>query len=166
MTENQSPSPGVDDGAVVGAAAAVHRFSRQLIYGMQLSLDVVVREAERVVTVNLTGPDRPILLSNTAAVLNSMEYLLNKAFQTGKEEEIATIILDSEDYRKHREAELNLLAQIASQKVLAQRRPLSLQPMTPKERRIVHLALAPIQGVRSQSDGEGENRSITIYPVD
>jgi spoIIIJ-associated protein len=116
--------------------------------------------------VDLSGPDRPILLSNTAAVLNSVEYLVNKAFRTGKDEKIATIILDSENYRRHREAELKLLAQIASQKVIAQQRPLSLQPMTPRERRIVHLALAPIEGVRSQSDGEGDNRNITIYPTD
>ncbi len=166
MTNNQNANPGTDDDEVLGAADAVKRFSRELIDSMRLSLDLAVHEEERVVTVNLTGSDRPILLSNTAAVLNSMEYLLNKVFQTGKDEEIATIILDSEDYRKHREAELNLLAQIASQKVIAQRRPLSLQPMTPRERRIVHLALVPIQGVRSQSDGEGENRNITIYPVD
>ncbi len=164
MTNNQNANPEVEGDAVLGAAAAVRRFSRELIAQMRMTLDIAVHEQERVVTVNLTGPDRPILLSNTASVLNSMEYLLNKVFQTGKDEEIATIILDSEDYRKHREAELKLLAQIASQKVLAQQRPLSLQPMSPKERRIVHLALGPIQGVRSQSEGEGENRSITIYP--
>lgn len=166
MTNNQNANPGNDGDAILDAAEAVRRFTRELIDGMRLTLDLTVHEEERVVAVNLTGPDRPILLSNTAAVLNSMEYLLNKAFQTGKDEEIATILLDSEDYRKHREAELQLLAQIASQKVIAQRRPLSLQPMTPRERRIVHLALAPIQGVRSQSDGQGENRNITIYPVD
>ncbi len=166
MTENQDPNPGTERDAVVVAADAVHSFIRKMLGCLKLSLDLTVREQNRVVTVNLTGPDRPILLANTAAVLNSMEYLLNKVFQTGKDEEIATIILDSEEYRKHREAELNLLAQIASQKVIAQRRPLSLQPMTPRERRIVHLALAPIPGVRSQSNGEGENRNITIYPVD
>jgi spoIIIJ-associated protein len=53
---------------------------------------------------------------------------------------------------------------MASKKVLSQGRPLNLQPMTPKERRIVHLALAQIDGVRSQSEGEGEHRSITIHP--
>ncbi len=166
MNSNQNANPGTDGDAIVDSADAVRRFARELIDSMRLSLDLTVHEQDRVVAVNLNGPDRPILLSNTAAVLNSMEYLLNKVFQTGKDEEIATIILDSEDYRRHREAELQLLAQIASQKVIAQRRPLSLQPMTPRERRIVHLALAPIPGVRSQSDGEGENRSITIYPVD
>jgi spoIIIJ-associated protein len=145
---------------------AVTRFCRELIGRMHLSLDLDVRGEGRIVKINLAGPDRPILLSNTAAVLNCVEYVINKAFRTGKDEEIATIVLDSDDYRRHREAELKLLAQIASEKVISQQRPLSLQPMTPRERRIVHLALAPIEGVRSQSDGEGDNRNITIYPAD
>jgi spoIIIJ-associated protein len=166
VTNDQNANPRLDDDAVLNAADSVARFCRELIEGLRLTLEIAAQEEERVVTVNLSGPDRSILLSNTAAVLNSIEYLLNKVFQTGKDEEIATITVDSEHYRKHREAELNLLAQIASQKVIAQRRPLSLQPMTPRERRIVHLALATIQGVRSQSGGEGENRNITIYPTD
>lgn len=145
---------------------AVSAFCRELVARLRLTLDLEAREDGRVVMVNLSGPDRPILLSNTAAVLNSIEFVVNKAFRTGKDEKIATIILDSDDYRRHREAELKLLAQIASQKVIAQRRPLSLQPMSPRERRIVHLALALIEGVRSQSDGEGDNRNITIYPAD
>jgi spoIIIJ-associated protein len=148
------------------ASEYVVDFCQELIGRLGLTLEVEVQEnEERVITVNLSGPDRALLLSNTASVLNSIEYLLNKVFQTGKEEEIATITVDSENYRKQREAELTLLAQIASKKVLAQRRPLSLQPMTPRERRIVHLALASVPGVRSQSDGEGENRNITIYPA-
>jgi spoIIIJ-associated protein len=166
VTNDQNANPRVDDDAVLNAADSVARFCRELIEGLHLTLEVAAQEQERVVTVNLSGPDRSILLSNTAAVLNSMEYLLNRVFQTGKDEEIATIILDSDHYRQHREAELKLLAQIASQKVITQHRPLSLQPMTPRERRIVHLALAEIQGVHSQSNGEGENRNITIYPAD
>ena len=98
------------------------------------------------------------------SLLNSLEYLVNRVFRTGRESKISSIVLDSESYRQHREAELVLLAHMASQKVVSQQKPLSLQPMTPRERRIVHLALAMIQGVRSQSEGDGESRSITIYP--
>jgi len=73
-------------------------------------------------------------------------------------------VLDSDSYRQHREAELVLLAQMASKTVVAHRKPLTLQPMSPKERRIVHLALAAAGGVRSESQGEGDARSITIFP--
>jgi spoIIIJ-associated protein len=165
VTNNQHPRPRTRDEAGRSPAQDVTRFCKELVDRLHFDLEVEAHEEEEIVTVNLSGPDRPALLANTAVVLNSLEYIVNKAFRTGKDEEIATIILDSEQYRKHRESELKLLAQIASQKVLAQRRPLNLQPMSPRERRIVHLALAEIEGVRSQSDGEGDHRSITIYPA-
>lgn len=166
MTNDPDANPKADAAVAGEDLEAVACFCRGLIASIHLDLHVDVRADGRVISVDVSGPDRPILISNTAAVLNSIEYLVNKAFRTGKDEKIATVILDSENYRRHREAELKLLAQIASQKVIAQQRPLSLQPMTPRERRIVHLALAPIEGVRSQSDGEGDNRNITIYPTD
>ncbi len=147
-----------------GTVDAVVRFCEALVERMQLGLRVDARLEGTMLSVNLTGEDRPLLLSNTAALLNSMEYLVNKAFRTEKNEAVASIILDSDKYRQHREAELVLLAQMASKKVLTQRKPLNLQPMSPRERRIVHLALAGIEGVRSQSEGTGDDRSITIYP--
>ncbi len=128
-----------------------------------MDLQVEGRAEDEFIQLNLTGADRPFLLSNNASLLNSMEYLLNKVFRSTRDE-VPGINLDSDHYRKHREAELVLLAQMASQKVISFGKPLSLQPMVPRERRIVHLALADIEGVHSRSDGEGEHRSITIYP--
>jgi spoIIIJ-associated protein len=130
--------------------------------GMDLRLETTVENDT--VTINLTGSDRHFLLSNSASLLNSIEYLVNRAFRIGKDER-PSVVLDSDNYWQHREAELVLLAQMASKKVISLRKPLSLQPMTPRERRIVHLALADIEGVNSRSDGEGESRCITIYPA-
>jgi spoIIIJ-associated protein len=130
---------------------------------MHLDLELEGKEEDGVIRINLSGADRPFLLSNAASLLNNIEYLLNKVFHAGREEKHG-IVLDSDQYRQHREAELVLLAQMASQKVISLRKPLSLQPMIPRERRIVHLTLADIEGVRTESNGEGENRSITIYP--
>jgi spoIIIJ-associated protein len=141
----------------------VAAFCRELVLCLHMDLALDCKSEDGVIRVNFSGPDRPFLLSNSAALLNSMEFLINKIFRAGKDE-TPGIVLDSDRYRQHREAELVLLAQMASQKVISFRKPLSLQPMVPRERRIVHLALAGIEGVRTQSDGEGENRSITIYP--
>jgi len=143
---------------------AVTAFVENLVRAVGLDVTIDSSESDGLLRVNLSGPDRPILLSNTAAVLNGIEYLVSKIFRSGREEGAESIVLDSDNYRQHREAELVLLAQMASKTVLSQRKPLSLQPMSPKERRIVHLALAGVQGVRSESQGEGDQRSITIYP--
>jgi spoIIIJ-associated protein len=142
---------------------SVDQFCREMVGLLHLALDLNSSEEAGVIHINLSGSDRPFLLSNAASLLNSMEFLLNRIFR-GDREETPGILLDSDYYRKHREAELVLLAQMASEKVITMRKPLELQPMTPRERRIVHLTLAGIEGVHSKSDGEGENRSVTIYP--
>ena len=143
---------------------AIGDFCRSLTERLKMHLSVDCEESQDGVRVNITGPDRSYLLSNSAALLNSIEHLVNKVFYGGKAEG-PVIVLDSDKYRQHREAELVLLAQMAAQKVISLRKPLTLQPMIPRERRIVHLALSGIEEVRTQSEGEGDNRSITIYPL-
>jgi spoIIIJ-associated protein len=130
---------------------------------LHMDLEPDGKENDGIIYINFTGSDRPFLLSNSASLLNNIEYLLNKVFHLGKDETHG-IVADSDQYRKHREAELVLLATMASEKVVSLRKPLNLQPMIPRERRIVHLALAGIEGVRTESNGEGDNRSITIFP--
>lgn len=161
MTENPNvqPNPRQNESSVQEASD----FCGKLVESLHMDLTLDAKVEEGTIVLNLTGRDRPFLLSNSAALLNSIEFLLNRIFHS-KKDESPGIILDSDSYRQHRKAELTLLAQMASKKVLSTGRPLDLQPMTPRERRIVHLALTEIEGVHSQSKGEGENRSITIYP--
>jgi spoIIIJ-associated protein len=165
VTDDPGSNPKLDEAGAAGRAREVEEFCREAIRLMGMDLGTEVSPSGETILVNLSGPDRSLLLTNAGSVLNSLEYLVNKAFRTSRDAEVPTIMIDSDRYRQHREAELVLLAQMASQRVLEQRRPLSLQPMIPRERRIIHLALASITGVRSQSEGEGENRCITIYPA-
>jgi spoIIIJ-associated protein len=127
-----------------------------------MNLTMESSEKGEIITINLTGEDRSYLLSNTASLLNGIEYLLNRIF--GGREEVPGIVVDSDNYRYHRELELKLLAQMAAGKVLSQKKPLSLQPMVARERKIVHLAVSDIEGVESRSEGMGDNRLITLYP--
>ena len=145
------------------SVGSVLEICRKMMKNLHMDLVADGHEADGNIYINITGEDRSYLLSNAASVLNSMEYLINRIFRSGKEQGPG-IILDSDGYRQHREAELTLLAKMACKKVLSMRKPLGLQPMTPRERRIVHLALAGIEGVHTKSAGEGENRSITIFP--
>ena len=55
------------------------------------------------VSIDLSGPDRPCLFSNAATLLDSLEYLVDRVFRTGRESKISSIVLDSESYRQHRE---------------------------------------------------------------
>jgi len=165
VTSDQDPNPVNDDRGDERRVESVEHFCRRLISLAQLQLSVQVSGQDSLIKVNITGSDRPFLLANAASLLNGLEYIVNKAFHTGRGEPIEAIQFDSDHYRQHREAELTLLAKMASEKVISLRKPLSLQPMNPRERRIVHLALAGIEGVRSESNGTGEERSVTIYPA-
>jgi spoIIIJ-associated protein len=142
---------------------AILETCQKMVTSLKMNLVVEGKESDGLIQINVTGEDRPYLLSNSASLLNCIEYLISRIFRFGRDEQTG-IILDSDGYRQHREAELTLLAKMASQKVLSMRKPLGLQPMTPRERRIVHLALADIEGVQTKSVGTGDNRSITIYP--
>jgi spoIIIJ-associated protein len=157
---DQKQIPNTRERPVQSAAA----FCREMIRQLGLELNIEGREENGITFINITGPDRSYLLTNSASLLNGLEYLLNRIFPVSKEE-APGVVLDSDQYRKHREAELILLAQMASTKVISMQKPLSLQPMIARERRIVHMALAGIEGVRSQSEGEGDHRSIVIYPA-
>jgi spoIIIJ-associated protein len=110
------------------------------------------------------GEDVSLLLGHNAELLDALEYLGNRLLlrMTGEE---MRLVFDSNNYRALREKELRLMAEKAAEKVRTSRIPFSFDPMTPNERRIVHLALAEDSSVKTESQGNGENRKVTIYPA-
>jgi spoIIIJ-associated protein len=114
--------------------------------------------------VQISGADVALLLGHNAELLDAMEYLCNRVFlrETGHE---SRIVLDSGNYRARREKELRLMAEKAAERVRTTRIPFSFDPMSPNERRIVHLALGEDQSVKTESRGNGVDRKVTIYPA-
>src|SRR6266478_5261214 len=76
------------------------------------------------------------------------------------------ILLDSGGYRALRFEELRMTARVAAERVQTSRQPFRLNPMSSRERRIVHLALKDMSGVRTESIGMGEERQVVIHPAD
>lgn len=114
--------------------------------------------------IQVRGPDVPLLLAHNAELLNALEYICNLigARRYGLS---SHVVFDSGDYRKKREVELRLMAQKAAEQVRRSGAPFSFDPMDPKERRIIHLALADDLTVRTESKGDGPNRKVVIYPA-
>jgi spoIIIJ-associated protein len=131
--------------------------------GLDLRAEVSFRQES--LSVELTGEDVPLLLGRNGELLNAMEYLANKVYGRQMPNE-SKICFDSEGFRQTRERELQLMAMHAAERVRVSKRPFSFEPMSPSERRIVHLALAEQAGVRTESHGEGEDRKVTVYPAD
>ncbi len=114
--------------------------------------------------VQVRGGDVSFLLGRNAELLEALEYLVNRIFAPASGPE-GRIVVDSGAYRAGREKELQLMAVKAAERVRASRIPFSFDPMSPNERRIVHLALAGDASVRTESQGGGVDRKVTIFPA-
>jgi spoIIIJ-associated protein len=113
--------------------------------------------------IQVRGEDVALLLGHNAELLDALEYLGNRIVARVSGED-TKIIFDSSGYRARREKELHLMAEKAAEKVRASRIPFSFDPMSPNERRIIHLTLAGDDSIVTESQGNGENRRVTIRP--
>lgn len=114
------------------------------------------------ITVELSGPDTPLLLARNGELLHAIEHIAAKILRLEPEEH-DRISFDADGFKATRNRELDMMAEIAVQKVRATGRPFSFAPMTSRERRILHLALAK-SGLPTASSGEGPGRFVVLYP--
>ncbi|MBZ5515246.1 MAG: single-stranded DNA-binding protein [Acidobacteriia bacterium] len=112
--------------------------------------------------VDFAGPDADLLLEKNGALLNALEYVVLRAARL-EEELFGRITFDSNDWRSLRAEELKLTARIAAERVIETGDPFALQPMSARERRIVHLALRDLPAVRTASEGAGADRKVVIH---
>jgi spoIIIJ-associated protein len=156
------------------AADALREFLENIVRASGLELKVTVRavsgdgsgsESEAEVLADLDGRDKEILLERGADVLKAFEHLAFKALRLEPAYH-EKIHIDSGGYRALRFEELKMTARVAAERVQQTKQPFRLNPMSSRERRIVHLALKDMPGVRTQSVGMGEDRQVVIHPAD
>ena len=128
-----------------------------------LDLEATPEQTEEGLKVQVRGDDVALLLGHNAELLDALEYLGNRILVRASGEE-TRLVFDSSGYRARREKELRLMAEKAAERVRVSRIPFSFDPMTPNERRIIHLALADDTTVTTESQGNGENRKVTVRP--
>ena len=142
----------------------VVEFTNQVLDSSGLDLQASADPAEDGLKIQVRGDDVALLLGHNAELLDALEYLGNRVLARASGEE-SKLVFDSNGYRARREKELRLMAEKAAEKVRLSRIPFNLDPMTPNERRIIHLALANDASVTTESQGNGENRKVTIRPA-
>ena len=158
-----------------GAAAdALRQFLDGVVRASGLELRVDVRavvaagagiEGDAEVLADLDGADKGILLERNAEVLKAIEHLAFKALRLEPAFH-ERIHIDCGGYRALRFEELRMTARVAAERVQSSRQPFRLNPMSSRERRIVHLALKDYPMVRTESVGMGEERQVVIHPVE
>jgi len=114
-------------------------------------------------SLRLSGPDVAIVIGRHGQTLEAIDYVLNRVGFT-KDPTAPRITVDVEGYRERREESLIDLAERMASKVRATGSPMALSPMSPRDRRIVHLALAEHPTVTTRSEGEGTYKRLVIVP--
>lgn len=115
------------------------------------------------VVLDVDGDDLGLLIGRRGETMSALQYLVNLILMRQSDERQA-IGVDVAGYKRRREDSLNMLAQRMAERVRSTGRPVTLEPMPPNERRIVHLALAEDAGVETISVGEGDFRKVSLAP--
>jgi spoIIIJ-associated protein len=136
----------------------------QMLDHLDWDLDVEVDgDDPETLKVELFGEDREILVRNRAEVLEVFQYLTNRIF--GRELRERRIVVDCEGFRDRKETELKEIAARVSERVRMTGEEEELGRMNPYERRIVHLAVAELDGVTTESEGDGVMKRVIILPT-
>jgi spoIIIJ-associated protein len=138
-------------------------FTNRVLGSSGLDLKAAAEQADGGVEIQVRGDDVAVLLGRNAELLDALEYLGNRILSRSSGDE-SKVVFDSDGYRGRREKELRLMAEKAAERVRTSRIPFTFDPMTPNERRLVHLALAEDASVTTESQGSGENRKVTVRP--
>ena len=129
--------------------------------GLAVDVEVKMNEEEKEMDVNLSGAEMGLLIGKRGQTLDSLQYLVSLVVNK-ESEDYLRVKLDTENYRERRKETLETLAKNIAYKVKRTRRPVSLEPMNPYERRIIHSALQNDKYVFTKSEGEEPFRHIVI----
>lgn len=141
----------------------VYDFLHQVFVAMEMDVEVIITKSEdgKNVDVELKGDEMGLLIGKRGQTLDSLQYLTNLA--VGKQvNEYVKVKIDTEDYRKRRRDTLENLARNIAYKVKRTKRSVSLEPMNPFERRVIHSALQNDRYVSTHSEGEEPYRHVVV----
>jgi spoIIIJ-associated protein len=128
---------------------------------MEVEILIKVDEDEHMIDIDLKGEDMGILIGKRGQTLDSLQYLTNLAVNKTSDQ-YYKVKVDTENYRKRRKDTLENLAKNIAYKVKRTKRPVSLEPMNPFERRIIHSALQNDRYVTTHSEGEEPYRHVVV----
>ena len=128
--------------------------------GMEVTLSSEIDE-EGSLSINMEGDNMGILIGKRGQTLDSLQYLTNRVANK-MQDGYVRVKLDTENYRQRRKETLENLAKNIAHKVKRTKKAVSLEPMNPYERRIIHSALQSDKYVSTHSEGEEPYRRVVV----
>ena len=145
---------------------ACEKFLQDVLKAMDMK-DVKIHsevDEEGALGIDMEGSNMGILIGKRGQTLDSLQYLTNRVANK-MQDGYVRVKLDTEDYRRRRKQTLENLAKNIASKVKRTRRPVSLEPMNPYERRIIHSALQGDPAIATHSEGEEPYRRVVVTLV-
>lgn len=124
------------------------------------------RGAPDLYTLNVVTQRAGLLIGHHGETLEAIQLLVNVAANRSRHDAWVRFVVDVGDYRKRREETLRNLAVRTARRVRAEGQRIALEPMTPLERRVIHLALKDDPYVQTRSEGEEPRRRVVVFPVE
>ncbi len=137
---------------------------QNVLKAMDIEAEITIDfdENDNNMNINLEGPEMGILIGKRGQTLDALQYLIS-LFVNKESENYIRVKLDTENYRARRKDTLENLAKNIAFKVKRGRRSVTLEPMNPYERRIIHSALQNDKYVATKSEGEEPYRKVVVY---
>lgn len=143
------------------AANKANRFLSDVFAKMNIKVAIRAEQNGKEMNVVLTGDDMGMVIGRRGETLDALQYLTSLVVNRA-EEEYVKVTLDTENYRKKREETLERLARKLAGKVQKYKKSISLEPMNPYERRVIHSALQSYEDITTFSTGVEPNRKVVI----
>lgn len=142
---------------------AARTFLKDVFAAMNMTVVIEIKydEAEKNMDIDLQGDEMGVLIGKRGQTLDSLQYLVSLVVNKDSEDYIR-VKVDTENYRERRKETLENLAKNIAYKVKRTKRPVSLEPMNPYERRIIHSALQDDKYVTTHSEGEEPFRRVVV----
>jgi spoIIIJ-associated protein len=135
---------------------------------MGISADIDIKDDGDKTVLEIQTADTELVIGRRGVVIDALQHLVSKAVfkeRGERSEKTKPLIVDAGGYRDKQIERLRSIAQKMGEKALETKQIVELQPMSPHDRRIVHMAIAEMPGLSSRSEGEGEDRHILVVPA-
>lgn len=134
---------------------------------MGISADIDIKDDADKTVLEIQTKETEVVIGRRGVVMDALQHLVNKVvYRDRSGDRGKPLVVDAGGFRDKQVERLRALAQRMGEKALETKQIVPLQPMTPHDRRIVHMAIAEMPGLSSRSEGEGEDRHILVVPAD
>lgn len=165
--KRRKPEPEIIEPSDEKSAMALE-FVTHVIEDMEIDCDVRLRrpgeDSPDEISIEIVGRDSGRVIGKKGQVLQALQFLTHRVVNRPGEEK-RHILVDAEGYRSRRDTNLATMARKLGKQALELGKIITFEPMNPRDRRVVHMALAKFEGVITKSDGEGDDRRVQIIPV-